>query len=94
MVAKGIADDYDGRVYVADNHRISVTLKQSVLYAKRLADKGIRGSDIVSALEREAFDSSIYLAVDSLEFLQRGGRINPAARMIGAALSIKPILAM
>jgi DegV family protein with EDD domain len=94
MTAKGIANEYDGRVYVADNHRISVTLKQSVLYAKRLADKDVRGSEIVSALEREAYDSSIYLAVDSLEHLQRGGRINPAARMIGAALSIKPILAI
>ena len=94
MTAKGIANEYDGRVYVADNHRISVTLKQAVLYAKRLADKDVRGSEIVSALEREAYDSSIYLAVDSLEHLQRGGRISPAVRMIGTALNIKPVLAI
>lgn len=90
--AKGLALDYEGRVYVADNHRISVTLRESVLTAKRLVDEGKTASETRELLEKEAFHSSIYISVNTLEYLKKGGRITPAAAMIGNVLSIKPVL--
>lgn len=91
-VAKGLADDFDNHVEVVDNHRISVTLYQSVLQAKELANQGKTAKEIRCILEEDAYNSSIYLAVNTLEYLKKGGRITPAAAMIGSVLSIKPIL--
>ena len=90
--AAGLAADYDGRVQVADNHRISVTLRESVLEAKELADQGLTAEEIREELERRAYESCIYITVDTLEFLKKGGRITPAAAALGAVLNIKPVL--
>lgn len=90
--AAGMALDYEGRVFVVDNHRISITLREAVLKAKRMADSGKSGSQIKRQLETEAYDASIYIAVDTLEYLKKGGRITPAAAMIGTVLHMKPIL--
>lgn len=87
-----LAENYDGRVQVADNHRISVTLKASVLEAKKLADNGRTAAEIKKHLEEHAYDASIYIAVDTLQFLKKGGRITPAAAALGSVLNIKPIL--
>lgn len=91
-VSMSLAQDYEDKVFVADNHRISVTLRESVLHAKKLADAGLSGSKIKKALEDDAYNSSIYISVNTLEFLKKGGRITPAAAMIGSVLNIKPIL--
>ena len=90
--AMGFAEDYDAKVFVVDNHRISVTLKSSVIMAKKLSDIGKNGSEIKSILEEDADHSSIYSSVNTLTYLKRGGRITPAAAMIGSVLNIKPIL--
>ncbi len=90
--AMGFAEDYDAKVFVVDNHRISVTLKASVIMAKKLSDMGKSGSEIKAVLEEDAYHSSIYISVNTLTFLKRGGRITPAAAMIGSVLNIKPIL--
>lgn len=89
-----LADDtpYRGRVFVADNHRISVTQLQSVYDAKALADEGRSAEEIKKILEKEALDASIYIAVDTLEYLKKGGRITPAAAAIGTVLRLKPVL--
>ncbi|MBD5542176.1 MAG: DegV family protein [Lachnospiraceae bacterium] len=92
--AIGLSKEFDGKVMVADNHRISVTMRESVFEAKRLADSGLCASDIKDYLEKTAFDASIYIAVDTLEFLKKGGRITPAAAALGAVLNIKPILSI
>lgn len=85
-------DAFYGRVHVVDNHRISVTQAQSVLDAKYLAEQGHSGSMIKSILEAEAMDASIYIAVDTLEYLKRGGRVTGAAAAIGTVLNLKPVL--
>lgn len=90
--AMGFAEDYDAKVFVVDNHRISVTLKSSVIMAKKLSDIGKSGSEIKAVLEEDAYHSSIYISVNTLTYLKRGGRITPAAAMIGSVLNIKPIL--
>lgn len=90
--AAGLAADYNGRIQVADNHRISVTLRESVLEAKELADRGMSAGEIKEELERRAYESSIYITVDTLEFLKKGGRITPTAAALGAVLNIKPVL--
>ena len=90
--AMGFAEDYDAKVFVVDNHRISVTLKSSVIMAKKLSDIGKSGSEIKSILEEDAYHSSIYISGNTLTYLKRGGRITPAAAMIGSVLNIKPIL--
>lgn len=92
MAATGLALDYEGKVFVADNHRISVTLRNSVLAARKLADQSADASQIKDFLEKEAYHSIIYLAVNTLDFLKKGGRITPAAAMLGSVLNIKPIL--
>lgn len=92
--AIGLAKEFDGKVMVADNHRISVTMRESVFEAKRLADSGLSASEIKSYLEETAYDASIYIAVDTLEFLKKGGRITPAAAALGSVLHIKPILSI
>ncbi len=87
-------DEYDGRVFVVDNRRISVTMKLSVYEAKKLADEGKDAPYIKVFLERTAADSYIYLMVDTLEYLKKGGRITPAAAAIGSMLRIKPVLSI
>lgn len=87
-----LAKDYGGKVYVVDNHRISVTLRQSVLEAKYLADQGKSAEAIVEYLQKDGLESSIYVAVNTLEYLKRGGRITAAGAAIGTVLNIKPVL--
>ena len=69
--AISLSDDYDGKVQVADNHRISVTQRESVMHAKKLAEAGKSAKEIKEVLEAEAYNSSIYIAVDTLEFLKK-----------------------
>lgn len=90
--AMGLARDYDGKVQVVDNQRISVTMQQSVMDAKHLAAAGKSAAQIKEILEKEALESSIYLTVDTLKYLKKGGRITPAAALLGSALNLKPIL--
>ena len=90
--AAGLAKEYGGKVQVADNHRISVTLRESVLEAKELADEGRSAKEIKKELEERAYESCIYITVDTLEFLKKGGRITPAGAALGAVLNIKPVL--
>ena len=92
QTANGLAEDYDGRVCVVDNHRISITLRRSVLEAKQMADNGMSAREIKEDLEARAYDSSIYLAVDTLTYLKKGGRVTPAAAALGTVLNIKPVL--
>ena len=87
-----LALEYDEKVAVVDNHRISVTLRESVLQAKALADNGASAIEIKQTLENQAYQSSIYLAVNTLDYLKKGGRITTAAAMLGTVLSIRPIL--
>ena len=88
----GLARDYDGKVQVVDNQRISVTMQQAVMDAKYLAAAGKSAAQIKEILEKEALESSIYLMVDTLKYLKKGGRITPAAALLGSALNLKPIL--
>ena len=90
--AMGLAQDYDGKVQVVDNQRISVTMQQSVMDAKHLAATGKSAAQIKEILEKEALESSIYLVVDTLKYLKKGGRITPAAALLGSALNLKPLL--
>ncbi len=85
-------DAYAGRVFVVDNHRISVTQAQSVFDALTLADNGKSAREIKELLEKEALDASIYIAVDTLEYLKKGGRITAAAAAVGTVLKLKPVL--
>ena len=87
-----LSQDYDGKVQVVNNQRISVTMRQSVLDAKMLAEQGKGAEEIKEILEKEKFESSIYIMVDTLEYLKKGGRITPAAAAIGTVLNLKPVL--
>lgn len=87
-----LAEDYDGKVFVVNNQRISVTLRESALEAKRMADAGMEGSAIKEKLEETKMDSTIYITLDTLEYLKKGGRITPAAALLGSFLRIKPVL--
>lgn len=87
-----MAQDYDGKVQVVDNKRISVTLKQSVIDAKALADAGWNATEIKAYLEKTSADSSIYITLDTLYYLKKGGRITPAAAALGTLLRLKPVL--
>lgn len=90
--AMGLARDYDGKVQVVDNQRISVTQKQSVLDALALAQAGKNASEIREILEAEKLESSIYITLETLKYLKKGGRITPAAAAIGTVLNLKPVL--
>lgn len=92
QTAMMLAEDFDGRVFVVDNQRISVTQYQSALDAMELARVGLSGAQIKEILEREARESSIYIMVDTLKYLKKGGRITPAAAALGTLLRIKPVL--
>lgn len=87
-----LAEEYDGRVQVVNNQRISVTQRQSALDAVLLAQKGMSAAKIKDFLEKDKFNSSIYIMLDTLHYLKKGGRITPAAAAIGTLLKIKPVL--
>ncbi|MCR4998405.1 MAG: DegV family protein [Lachnospiraceae bacterium] len=87
-----LSEEYDGRVVVVNNQRISVTQKLSAYEAKRMADEGKNAHEIQEYLERTKLDSSIYIMVDTLQYLKKGGRITPAVAAIGTLLRIKPVL--
>ncbi len=84
--------NYEGKVFVVDNQRISVTQRQSVLDAIELKNKGWSGKEIHDLLMEVKFQSTIYIMVDTLKYLKKGGRITPAAAAVGGLLKIKPIL--
>lgn len=86
------AQDYDGKVEVVNNQRISVTQRQSALDAKLLASRGMSAKEIKDFLEADKFNSSIYIMLDTLYYLKKGGRITPAAAAIGTMLRLKPVL--
>lgn len=90
--AKNFAQNYDGKIQVVDNQRISVTQKQSVLDALNLAKEGKNAQEIKEYLEKTKRDSSIYIMVNTLKYLKKGGRVTPAAAAIGTLLKIKPVL--
>ena len=87
-----LSEEYDGKVQVVDDHRISVTMRESVLEAKWMANQGMTAEEIKKKLEENAYNSSIYIAVDTLEYLKKGGRVTAAGAAIGAVLNIKPVL--
>lgn len=90
--AMSIAAEYKGQVQVVDNQRISVTQEQSVYDAMKLRDEGKSASEIKEILEREKMLSSIYITVDTLKYLKKGGRVTPAAAALGTVLNLKPVL--
>lgn len=87
-----LSQEYDGKVQVVNNQRISVTQKQAVLDAAELAKRGKNAEEIKVFLEETKFDSSIYIMVDTLTYLKKGGRITPAAAALGTLLKLKPVL--
>ena len=87
-----LSEDYDGRVQVVNNQRISVTQRQSALDAKLLAERGMDAAQIKDFLEKDKYNSSIYIMLDTLYYLKKGGRITPAAAAIGTMLKLKPVL--
>lgn len=87
-----LAQDYEDKVQVVNNQRISVTQRQSVLDAMALAEQGKSAAEIKEILERDKFESSIYIMVDTLYYLKKGGRITPAAATLGTLLKLKPVL--
>ena len=86
------AQDFDGKVHVVNNQRISVTQRQSALDAVAMGEHGFTGAEIKAKLEATRFDSHIYIMVDTLTYLVKGGRITPSAAMIANVLNIKPVL--
>lgn len=90
--AEAEEDEYDGKVFVVNNQRISVTMKLSVIEAKKMADEGRSGSEIKAYLEEHRLESTIYITVATLKYLKKGGRITPAVAAIGSMLKIKPVL--
>ena len=90
--ARMLADDYDGKVQVINNQRISVTQKRSVLDALEMAEMGMSAAEIREELEHVKYESSIYIMLDTLYYLKKGGRITPAAAAVGTLLRIKPVL--
>ena len=92
QTATMVADEYDRKVHVVNNQRISVTQRQSVIDALNLAKKGYSALEIKEILEREKMESSIYITLDTLKYLKKGGRITPAAAAIGTVLRLNPVL--
>lgn len=92
QTAQVLAQDYEEKVQVVDNHRISVTQRQSVLDALMLKEKGCSAKEIKEALEQTAYESIVYVGVETLEYLKMGGRVTPAGAAMGTLLSIKPLL--
>lgn len=92
QTARMLAEDYDGRVRVVNNQRISGTLRYSAIEAIQQAKNGLSADEIGTWLEKNRFDSSIYITVATLKYLKQGGRITPAAAAIGTMLRLKPVL--
>lgn len=92
QTATMLAEDYDGKVCVVNNQRISVTMRQSVLDALLLANQGRTAAQIKAILEEHKMESSIYITLETLKYLKKGGRITPAAAAIGTVLNLKPVL--
>lgn len=92
QTANMLAKDYEKRVFVVDNKRISVTQRRSVLDALSMIEKGYDGAKIKEILEKEGLEASIYIALETLKYLKKGGRITPAAAMLGTVLNLKPVL--
>lgn len=90
--ATNLAKDFGGRVFVVDNHRVSITLKESVFDAIKLREQGKTSAEIQKYLVETSADSAIYIAVETMKYLKKGGRVTPAAAMIGSILKIKPVL--
>lgn len=90
--AQVLSADYHGRVEVADNCAISATLKMAVLDAKKLADQGKSAHEIRQALEAHTDNARIFITVDTLKYLKKGGRVTPAAAAIGDVLNIRPVM--
>ncbi len=90
--AKVFAEEYEGRIHVVDNHRISITMEQSVVDAVNYAAEGMTGAAIKERLEKEAYEATIYITVEDLNYLKRGGRVTAAAAAIGNILNLKPVL--
>lgn len=90
--AKALAAEYNGRVCVVDNKRISITQRESVLDALTLAEKGLTAAEICVQLENTAYNASIYLAVNTLELLKKSGRVTPAGAALATLLGLKPVL--
>lgn len=87
-----LAQDYDGKVEVVNNQRISITQRRSIMDACAMAEEGFSAADIKRILEEQKLDSSIYIMVDTLKYLKKGGRITPAAAALGTLLRLKPVL--
>lgn len=90
--ATALAKDFGGKVHVVNNQRISVTQKESVFDAIKLLERGKNAEEIKTYLEATKFDSSIYISLDTMKYLKKGGRVTPAAAAIGSILKIKPVL--
>ncbi|WP_040193967.1 DegV family protein [Clostridium culturomicium] len=92
MTAAALADDFNGKVFVINNKRISVTQRQSVLEAISLRNKGFSGKEIAELLNQYALNASIYITVDTLKYLKKGGRVTTSGAALGTVLNIKPVL--
>lgn len=90
--AKALAKDYEGKIQVVDNQRISITMKQSVFDAMTLLKRGMTAEEIKNRLEETKMDSSIYISLPTLKYLKKGGRITPAAAAMGTMLHLRPVL--
>ena len=90
--AKILSQHYDGRVLVADNHRVSVPLRQAIYDALNMVKEGKTAEEIHEYLEKDGLNSSIYITLNTLEYLKKGGRLTPAVAAIGEVLGIKPVL--
>lgn len=87
-----LSEDYDGKVQVVNNQRISITQRQSIKDALNLIERGMNAAQIKDFLEKDKFNSSIYIMLDTLYYLKKGGRITPAAAALGTILKLKPVL--
>lgn len=92
QTAQMLSEEYGGKVQVVDNHRISVTLYDSVLSARRMAEQGVSAREIKEKLEAASMDSVIYLGVSTLKYFKKNGRCTPAVASLGDILNIKPLL--
>lgn len=87
-----LSQDYDGRVQIVNNQRVSVMQRSSIFDAMRLAEQGKSAKEIREILEEEKANAGAYITVDTLKYLKKGGRVTPAAAAIGSVLNIKPVL--
>lgn len=87
-----LANDFDGKVHVIDNQRISIIQRRAIDDAIAMAQKGMSASEIEEILMKEKLEASVYITVDTLKYLKKGGRITPAAAAIGTVLNLKPVL--